>query len=113
MIFNVQHTANWEYIRQCKQNLIKKNSKHENAQCIPHTYHVGEKVMLHKGSENKYEQLYSVPHSILQVNTNGTVCLQLGAVPDTINIHLIDTSKEAPNFIHGGECNMRQSRRNR
>jgi hypothetical protein len=29
MIFNVQHTTNWEYIQ--KQNRIKKNIKYENA----------------------------------------------------------------------------------
>jgi hypothetical protein len=69
--------------------------------------------MLCKGSENKYEQLYSGPHSILQVNTNGTVCLQLGAVANVLNICWLDPYKAAPNSIRGGECNMRQSRRNR
>jgi hypothetical protein len=65
MIFNVQHTANWEYIRQCKQKLIKKNNNNENAKCIPHTYKVGDKVMLCKGSENKYEQPYSASDSVI------------------------------------------------
>ena len=31
MIFNIQHVANWEYIRQNKQRLIHRNSKAENA----------------------------------------------------------------------------------
>ena len=30
MIFNIQHTADWEYIRACKQRLIQKNNKNEN-----------------------------------------------------------------------------------
>ena len=30
MIFNVEHTANWEYIRARKQRLIQKNNKNEN-----------------------------------------------------------------------------------
>jgi hypothetical protein len=30
MIFNVQHTANWEYISTRKQGLIQKNNKKEN-----------------------------------------------------------------------------------
>ncbi len=30
MIFNVQHTANWEYIRARKQCLIQKNNQNEN-----------------------------------------------------------------------------------
>src|SRR5687768_9401321 len=32
MIFNIQHVANWECIRQNKQCLIHKNSKAKNAQ---------------------------------------------------------------------------------
>ena len=31
MIFNLQHVANWEYIKQNKQRLIHKNNKAENA----------------------------------------------------------------------------------
>jgi hypothetical protein len=30
MIFNIQHTANWEYIPARKQRLIQKNNKNEN-----------------------------------------------------------------------------------
>jgi hypothetical protein len=113
MIFNVEHAANWEYIRQRKQKLIKKNNLNENAKRIPHTYEVGNKVMLRKGSNNKYEQPYSGPHTILQVNTNGTVRLQMGTVTDTINIRRIDPYKGAPDSIRGGKCNMRNSKRNR
>ena len=86
MILNVQHTANWEYIRSRKQKIIDKNNQLENAKRIKHTYQVGDLVMLRKGSENKYEQPYSGPLSVLQVNTNGTVRLQIGAIADTVNI---------------------------
>jgi transposase InsO family protein len=113
MIFNVQHAANWEYIRARKQKLIKKNNENENKKRIPHTYAVGDQVMLRNGAENKYEQPYSGPHSILQVNTNGTVRLQIGAITDTINIRRIDPYKKAPDSIRGGECNMRLSKNKR
>ena len=112
MILNVQHIANWEYIRNRKQKLIEKNNRYENAKRIPHTYHVGDKVMLRTGTENKYESPYTGPHSILQVNTNGTVRLQMGALADTVNIRRIEPHK-TPDSIHGGGCNMRQSRRKR
>ena len=69
--------------------------------------------MLKKGSENKYEQPYSGPHTILHVGKNGTVRLQIGAICDTINIRRIAPYVEAPSSIHGGECNMRQSRKRR
>ena len=54
MIFNIKHKANWEYIRQRKQELINKNNKRENAGCIEHEYKVGEKVLKkEEGNENK------------------------------------------------------------
>jgi hypothetical protein len=111
MIFNVQHTANWEYIRARKQRLIQKNNQNENKSCIPHTYQVNDKVMLRKGNENKYEAPFSGPH--LKVNTNGTVHLRVGSVTDTINIRRIIPYNESPDSIHGGECNMQLSKKRR
>ena len=101
MIFNVEHEANWEYIRKRKQQLIAKNNKAENAQRIPHTYMSGDKVMLRIGTNNKYEKPYSGPRTILKVNTNGTVRLQMGAVADTVNIRRIDLYRDASTSIHG------------
>ena len=113
MVFNIEHIANWEYIRASKQKLIQKNNVLENSKRSPHDYSVGDKVMLRIGSENKYEQPYSGPHTILHVGKNGTVHLQIGAVLDTVNIRHIEPYKEAPSSIHGGECNMRQSKKRR
>ena len=113
MIFNVQHTANWEYIRARKQSLIQKNNKNENKSRIPHTYHVNDQVMLRKGTEYKYESPYSGPHTITKVNTNGTVRLRVGSVPDTINIRRIEPFVAAPDSSHGGGCNMRLAKRKR
>ena len=114
MIFNVEHTANWEYIRSRKQKLIAKNNRAENSKRIPHAYSINDKVMLKIGTQNKYEQPYSGPHTILQVNSNGTVRLQMGAVTDTVNIRRIDPYKEATAAsILGGECSMRHSKRRR
>ena len=111
MIFNIQHTANWEYIRARKQRLIKKNNKNENKSRIPHTYRVNDQVMLRKGTEYKYEAPYSGPHTILQVNTNGTVRLRVGSVTDTINIRRIEPFKAStPGSNRGGECNMQLSK---
>jgi hypothetical protein len=44
--------------------------------------------MLKNNRANKYEQPYSGPHCITQVNTNGTVHLKINAVTDTVNIHV-------------------------
>jgi hypothetical protein len=42
--------------------------------------------MLKNNRANKYEQPYSGPYRIAQVNMNGTVHLKINAVMDTINI---------------------------
>jgi hypothetical protein len=55
MIFNIRQIANWEYIRARKQRLIQKNNKNENKSRVLHTYQANDKVMLRKGTENKYE----------------------------------------------------------
>ena len=70
--------------------------------------------MLKIGTENKYEQPNSGPHTIVGVHTNGTVRLRIGAVTDTVNIRRIEPYKHSPDSIHGGGvCNMRRSKRRR
>lgn len=101
MIFNIEHIANWKYICTSKQKIIQKNNQLGNSSRIPHNYSVGDKVILWKGSGNKYEQPYSGPHTIVHVAKIGTVHLQVGAVIDTVNIRCIEPFKEAPSSIHG------------
>ena len=84
MIFNIKHTANWEYIRQRKKNLINKKNKRDNAGRVISVYKIGEKVLLRGGNENKYESPYQGPIEILKVNDNGTVRLTVNSVTDTL-----------------------------
>ena len=109
MVLNVQHQADWTAIKSRKQELIRKNNLIENAKRIPYTYRVGDQVMIENHRANKYEQPYNGPYRITQVNTNGTVCLQMGAVTDTVNIRRIHPFKSSSS-IRGGECNMRRSK---
>ena len=67
--------------------------------------------MLKIGTENKYERPYSGPHTITKVNMNGTVRLQIGAITDTVNLRRLYPYKDASSPIHGGECNMRRSKK--
>ena len=113
MIFNIQHLANWEFIKQRKQKIINLNNKKENAKRVQHVYQVGDKVLLHRGTENKYESPYHGPFVIMQVNDNGTVCLKVNAVEDTYNIRRIIPYHTSPDPDHGGECNMRTSKKKR
>jgi hypothetical protein len=50
----------------------------------------------------KYEMTFNGSHKILKVITNGTVRFHFGFLTDTIKIN-----------IHGGECNMRLSKKRR
>ena len=110
MILNIKHEANWEYIRSRKQNLIFKNNKAENAKRTPHTYMVGDKVLLRRGTENKYETPYQGPYTITKVNENGTVRMIIKNVEDTINIRRLTPYHSTENITHGEECSMRTSR---
>ena len=110
MISNIQHVANWEFIRQNKQCRIVKNNKAENAKCIDYQYKKGDLALLLRGTENKYEAPYKGPYCILQVYDNGTVRLQVGAVKDTVDLRRLMPYTSALNKAdtnnHGGECSM-------
>jgi len=111
MIFNIQHTANWEYIKQRKQQIIDNNNRRENANRKEHIYSLGDKVLLRRGTENKYEAPFSGPFRIRQINDNGTVRLRVKSVEDTYNIRRLVPYHSATDLDHGGECNMRTSRK--
>ena len=111
MIFNIKHVANWEFIRQNKQDRIEKNNKAENAKRVHHTYKEGDLVLLRRGTENKYEAPYKGQFNILKVNDNGKVCLRIGAVEDTYNIRRLTPYNRANVLNHGGECSMQNSSR--
>ena len=67
-------------------------------------------MMFENHRANKYKQLYKCPYLVMQVNTNGTVHLKIGAVMDTMNIRCIHPYKTtSSNANHGGECSMRHS----
>jgi hypothetical protein len=91
MIFNIQHIAIWEFIKQRKQKIIKLNNKRqkENAKRVQNVYQVGGKVLSHRGTENKYESPYHGPFLIMQVNDDGRLCLKVNAVEDTYNVRRI------------------------
>jgi hypothetical protein len=112
MILNIKHIANWKAIQDRKQQMIIKNNKHENSKRIFYEYKIGDEVLLEKNKPNKMEQPYEGPYKIVQVNTNGTVRLQMGAVLDTVNIRRLQPFKASTTNC-GGECNMQQSKRAR
>jgi hypothetical protein len=74
------------------------------------TYNIGDKVLLKRGTENKYETPYQGPFTITQVNENGTVQMMIKNVEDTINIRQLTPYLGTDDIPHGGECSMQNSR---
>jgi hypothetical protein len=87
MIFNIQHIANWEFIKQRKQKITNLNNNKENSKHVQHVYQVGDKELLHRGTENKNESPYQGVFVTIQVNDNGIVCLKVNAVEDIYMDH--------------------------
>ena len=94
MIFNLQHKADWEDIKQRKQKSLNKNNQNENKKRIEHTYKKGDKVLLRRGTENKMETPFEGPYEITQVNDNRTVGMIIDSVTDTYNIRRLNPYKE-------------------
>jgi hypothetical protein len=89
-MLNMEFHADWEYIRQRKQKRINKNNAAENAKRIPHTYHVGDKIMIKNDPHRKFgKNAYSGPYIITSVRNNGTVRYRKGNIEDVINIRNI------------------------
>ena len=90
-LLNVSFLADWQYIKERKQNLILQNNKRENKTRIDHTYKVGDQVMIDADPSRKLEGARFVgPYTVSQVYDNGTAKLTKattrGAVSQTWNI---------------------------
>ena len=90
-LLNISFQADWQYIKEQKQHRILQNNKKENARRLPHTYKVGDQVMVKLNPHRKLEGArFDGPYTVNQVNDNGTVQLSKatngGAVLTTWNI---------------------------
>lgn len=56
---------------------------------IAHKYQIGDNVLLEKQTSGKCDTPHAGPYAILKINTNGTVCLHMESVIDTVNIRRI------------------------
>ena len=70
------------YIRQHKQTQINKDIICENTTKIYHDYRVGDKVMTIDSSTFKYKNPFEGPYEIVQMCTNVTITIKMGAVTD-------------------------------
>ena len=95
-ILNIAHEANWKLIKDRKQKLIDQNNKRENASRKPHTYNVGDKVLIKNDWSAKYRKVaFLGPYPITNVNDNGTVRVALNdTVTDVYNIRYVRPFRE-------------------
>jgi hypothetical protein len=83
----MKFNADWAYIAQRQQKQIVKDNRRENAKCIAHEYHVGDKVLYSKhGILKKLNTPRRRPFEVTKVYTNGTVQLKRGVVSERVNI---------------------------
>jgi len=90
-MLNVQHEANWAYIKERRDKISSKNNKLENKTRKKYEYNVNDKVLLKMQANLKYGiDAYTGPFKIVQVNDNGTVKIKKGCVTDTYNLRNIN-----------------------
>ena len=89
-ILNIKFEADWNLIRQRKQETIRRNNMRENSTRIPHQYQIGDQVLYKRDDLAKFaREPWDGPYIVHRVNDNGTVRLQRGAVYETVNIRLL------------------------
>ncbi len=91
-IHNTRFEADWNYMRSRKARLIRQNNERENAKRTPHTFSVGDQVMIIADPSRKHgSDVHTGPYRIASVYDNGTVRLEQrtlrgGVVYQTWNI---------------------------
>ena len=94
-VFNIPFKANWDYIRQRKQNIINKNNDRENSKRLNYQYKVGQKILVETYSKTKFGQAeYVGPYPIVRINNNGTLRYQKDSITDVINLRKAVPYKE-------------------
>ena len=85
----VAFEADWNYIASRKQHLIVQNNKKENARRRPHTYSVGDSVMIRHDPNRKHgADTYKGPYLLTEVNDNGTVQLRIPTTHGGFTFHI-------------------------
>ena len=92
---NASFQADWQFVTEHKQRLVRQNKKRENAKRTPHAHNVGDVAAVKAGAKRKHDtNPHLDPMWITQVHDNGTVKLikvadNGGAVSQTWNIRNI------------------------
>jgi hypothetical protein len=89
-ILNIQMEANWKRIKERKQALIISNNKQENSKQYPHTYSVGDQILIRKDWDSKYDSdAYKGPYEIVEVRSNVSLNSAIDCHLRLYNCHLV------------------------
>ncbi|POM67055.1 Hypothetical protein PHPALM_16997 [Phytophthora palmivora] len=91
MLFDVEHTTNWDEQYQRKVAQVAKNNERENAKRRSWIFAPKDKVLLRNdaGPQAKMAQLFSGPYEIIDVRTNGALVLDKGRYMETVHIRRV------------------------
>jgi hypothetical protein len=83
MIIPTSFTANWYAINSCKQAQLQSAADAKNRKCIPHEFHLNDKVLIHHDIGNPYLSKLAKPTQgplkiidVQQLSINGTILIQ-------------------------------------
>ena len=91
MLLPVQFKADWEAIRQKRQEAIDKNNTRENSKRVEHEYKLGDLVSLTRpGIQRKLRRKRDGPYTVTKVHDNGTISIrQNEAVVERVNLRRV------------------------
>jgi hypothetical protein len=89
MIMPTSYMVHWQSIRQRRQAITDRDNLRENACRVPHTYSVGDLVLIHQDTRGKLAKPTRGPYRLIDVarqHVNGTVVVDLNHSHETFNI---------------------------
>ena len=91
----MEFQADWNTIRARKQARINENNVRENQKRIPHTYNVGDRILIKNNPKQKFgTNAYAGPYLVTEVRNNGTIRYRKGNIFDTNNIRNVSPYHE-------------------
>ncbi len=97
---NVHHLANWQCIRERKQDSVDQSNVRENAKCLPHAHKPGDQVLIKAKQKRKFRTDTCLgPHVVDHVFDNGTLHVDEGGPSDVCN-----TRNVTPHQVQGRHC---------